>query len=261
MKKCFFSILIFSLFTLTSCVKEAYYASKLNGDWQNERSYTSFVATKDFTYTDLYSYQWTGPVYVNGILQTNCVNNFNSYYQIFTINPEICLFVTHNAIYYKNKKYDATIDYSLFKSGTIKFESSFMHDNLPITLEIDIKAPVVEMKKDCRYEFNLGSDPAGVPIRNINFNPLHKIKGTTRYDDIIDDFNGTWDISIGFLFLGFSSKQFDLNHVQKYNYRLTKDRLYLSNKVEYSQYHFYGSIPKENIREITYINVFKREND
>ena len=261
MRNTFLSILLISLFSLTGCVKEALLSTRLHGDWIIERTYTTIVPAKDFSFTDIYTLPWSGAVLFNGAQLTNCENRYISWTQSFVVNPEIHIWVFGNKLYYKNKQYPATIDKSKFSTGELKVESSFIHDNLPVTIQVDMKAQVVQMKKEMRYEFNMGEDPAGIPIREISFDHFHKTKGTARYDDIIDNFSGSWDLSIGQLFLAFKSDIFNAKHLQKYRYSFANDRMYLTNPVKYSKYAFYGTIPEENIKEITYTNVFERKYD
>lgn len=261
MRNIFLSIVFLSLFTLTGCIKEALLSSRLHGDWIADRTYTTIVPAKDFSFTDIYTLPWSGTVLFNGTQLTNCENRYISWTQSFVVNPEIHIWVLGSKLYYKNKQYPATIDKSKFNTGELKVESSFVHENLPVTIQIDVKAQVVQMKKEMRYEFNMGEDPAGIPIREISFDHFHKTKGTARYDDIIDNFKGSWDLSIGQLFLAFKSDIFNAKHLQKYRYSFANRKMYLTNPVKYSKYHFYGSIPEENIKEITYTNVFERKYD
>ncbi len=260
MKKALFPLLLLALLSSTGCVKEVLLSSRLNGDWRIERSYTSFIAIKDFSFANLYSSQWSGTVLINGVTVENPYLRFSyNNRSFFEISRDISILIPQNTIFYRKNIYAIPLNQQDFYSGSIKTECSFVYDNQPVTIKIDVKSPVVEMKRDCRYEFNLGEDPAGVPIREISFNHFHKTKGTVRYDDIIDNFSGSWDLSIGQLFLAFKSDIFNAKHLQKYRYSFGNDRMYLTNPVKYSKYAFYGTIPEENIKDITYTNVFKRK--
>lgn len=259
MRNILLSILLLSLISLTGCVKEALLSTRLHGDWIIDRTYTTIVPANDFSFSDIYTLPWSGTVNVNGVTLTNCKNEYSSWNDVFVVNPEIYVSIFGNNLYYKNKQYPATIYKSKFNNGEFRVECSFVHDNSSFTIQIDMKAQVVQLKKDNRYEFNLGDDPAGVPLKEISFNFFHKTNGTVRYDDIIDNFNGSWDLSIGQLFLAFKSDIFNAKHLQTYRYSFGNDRMYLTNPVKYSKYAFYGTIPEENIKDITYTNVFKRK--
>ncbi len=261
MKKALLPLLLLALLSSTSCVKEALLSNRLHGDWIIDRTYTTIVPANDFSFTDIYTLPWSGTVNVNGVTLTNCKNEYSSWNDVFVVNPEIYVSIFGNKLYYKYKQYPATIYKSKFSTGEFRVECSFIHDNSSLTIQIDMKAQVVQLKKDNRYEFNLGDDPAGVPLKEISFNPFYKIDGSLRYDDMVNKFNGIWDLSNGYLYLRFKTDAMKYSHKQKYRYSFANGKMYLFNPVKYSKYHFYSSIPEENIREITYTTVFKRKND
>ncbi|GAB1473762.1 hypothetical protein MASR2M69_12030 [Bacteroidota bacterium] len=259
MKKALLPLLLLALLSSTGCVKEVLLSSRLNGDWRIYSSKTSFVAAKDFSFTNIYTLPWTGTVNINGVPVTNKMNQYNNYSQNFWVSSDIFLSLLENKVYYKYKPFNATIDYTKFKSGELKVECSITIDNSPAVLNIDLKAPVVQMKKGIRYDFSMGQDPNGVEMYEIIFEHLNKIKGEFHESGSRNYFSGTWDLSIGHLFIAFKTKLFNKSYVEKYKYSFVNDKLYLTKDVEYSQNHFYGSIPKENIEEITHTSILKRK--
>jgi len=234
----------------------------LSGEWVHRGSYYTITALKDFEYTDIYSNAWEGTVTVNGDTLKDCSYTYIDYFSTtFIINPQIRI-SPRWLNYRKGTYYDVDISFGDIEKGRVVSDITIVHEGVPVNIKIDLTAPQIKIKKG--EQFNIPDKQYSgdyLWINYLNFISPRKISGDASTGDMISRFNGTWSVRSGLMRLTYKEDLFNETETRIFKYKKGNGKLLLYNSLDYSKNHIYGSIPKENIKDIIYYNNFERHTD
>lgn len=232
----------------------------IRGEWSSYDSYTTFIATKDFTFKDTYASHWPGELLVNGVPAENNVRLIREIgYSGIIINNDMHIALHQKKVIYKFKPYDIDVDFDAVNRGTLFAECSFIHDGEQVSLKFDFSAPEYNVKSG--DFFTLSQSPLyvnGLPLIRLNFESAIKISGQLLYGDIADDFHGTWSVNSGRITFKMESEMYDEEHRQTYDYRILGGELLLSSKGVSPDYNILSTIPNENITNVVHWTKYRR---
>jgi len=260
MKKSNIIVCLFAALIFTSCIKESMLMDKIGGEWRSYDSYTTFTATKDFAFKDTYASNWPGELLINGVPADNNVGLIRDFsYSGIKISNEVHIALRQKKVIYKFKSYDIDVNFDEVYRGTLLAECSFIHEGEQVNLKFDFTAPEYNVKKG--DYFTLSDSPYGVnglPLIKLNFRSAVKISGSLLYDDIVDNFHGTWSVNSGRITFKMNGEMYDNKIRQTYDYKIIGGELFLSSKGASPDYNILSTIPNENITNVVHWIKYRR---
>lgn len=242
------------IFIATSCSKDDTLFDELKGTWSARDFYSTVTATKDFSFLDMNTPQgWSGEVLENNVAVQNCVNRFydNSSPYIF-VNKDIIILLSSKRLIYKNSQFDIVLDsQEAINNGKLEAELSFMYGSNLVNLKVNLTAPTKEVKAGDTFTiYGSKENLAGVPLSELRFMSPTEIKGKLTVNDIIDNFNGSWQVNTDIISLNIKSVAGQIQYRQDYKFLLTESNLILSTESAYPQSRIFTTIPNENITNV-----------